>query len=705
MHPREYPKKKCCLCMCGYICLLFIPLVFLGCDPEPPCDCTQSPLPLVEESYGMVVEDGYLTMSDGVQLAVTYYKPAPRTDGERFPIVLEMLPYRKDDDFYQRDYELEWYFPKRGIAIARVDVRGSGGSEGTRTDREYSTRELDDAQEVIELLAGLPWSNGNIGMQGISWGGFNAIMSAMRRPPHLKAILAAHASDDLYGNDIHYIDGGLHLDVFSIEIEVENIVPRSPDYPVDDTYFTDRFEPEPWVFTYLRHQRDGAFWQPGRSLQSDWDALDIPIYSIGALLDGYRDTVPHLLEHVKVPVHAEIGPWNHAWPHDGAPGPDYEWRDTAVRWWWNWLDDAPGGAFHGKSLTVFMRGTVAPDNAFAETPGEYWCEPWPLRRECTVRLNADTDGTLSETPGDASMDTLDYVPSAGVAVGNWWGETTGDMRSADDHALVYDSSVLTDAMHILGIPEALLKVESTAPLADWIVRLEDVHPGDAGVSLVTGGLINGAQRISRTDPAPITPGETLTLRVPLRFTTYTFAPGHRIRLVVSNAQFPMIWPTPYAMTTSLYTGKGGSFIELPVVPHGRDAELPNPVSPNEEPGDAEYYGGEGLTPFMIVSDDPGGLTVVESHEASSMRVRDKVFEYRNTVHQSVNNTAPGEASFQGTGWERITFDAGRTLDMNVDILIVSDATHFNVRVTRGISENGVVLRERQWNEVIPRDFQ
>ena len=138
---------------------------------------------------------------------------------------------------------------------------------------------------------------------------------------------------------------------------------------------------------------------------------------------------------------------------------------------------------------------------------------------------------------------------------------------------------------------------------------------------------------------------------------------------------------------------------------GFDPELPNPVSPNEEPDDAVYYGGEGLTQFMFVSDDPEGLTLVESHEASSMRVRDKVFDYRNTVHQSVNNIAPAEASFQGTGWERITFDEGRTLDMNVDILVESDATHFNVSVTHRISENGAVLRERQWNEAIPRDFQ
>ena len=400
-----------------------LPLVFSCGMPYPPDACLKTAGDPIPATYEVTIENDFLTLSDGVRLAVTYYKPVAQSGNQRFPAVLEMLPYRKDDDFYTRDYLLERYFAKRGIVVARVDIRGTGGSEGTTPDREYSDAELKDIQEVLAMLAGRPWSNGNVGVQGISWGGFNAIMTAMRRPPQLKAILCAHASDDLYGNDIHYIDGGLHLDMYSVEMEVENIVPRSPDYPIDEAYFRDRFEQAPWILTYVRHQRDGEFWQTGRSLQSDWNSITVPVYAIGALLDGYRDTVPHMLDHLSVPIHAEIGPWNHDWPHEGLPGPNYEWRDTAVRWWQRWLEGAADTSFDTTCFTVFMRGSVPPDIALEETPGAFRVEGWPVRSAHNLRLRPRADGSLGRIALAEAVHRLTYLPSAGIQVGNWWGET------------------------------------------------------------------------------------------------------------------------------------------------------------------------------------------------------------------------------------------------------------------------------------------
>ncbi len=693
---------------CLFACML---LVFVGvsvicsCDvPCPPCPCLKKTENLIPATYEVTVENDFLTMSDGVRLAVTYYKPVPLSADQRFPVVLETLPYRKDDDFYSRDYMLERYFAKRGIVIARVDIRGTGGSEGATPDREYSDAELADIQEVIALLAGLPWSNGNVGMQGISWGGFNSIMTAMRRPPQLKAILSAHASHDLYGNDIHYIDGGFHLDMYSVEVEIENIVPRSPDYPIDEAYFRDRFERDPWILTYVRHQRDGQFWQDGRSLQSDWGAINVPVYAIGALLDGYRDTVPHMLDHLSVPMRAEIGPWNHAWPHEGLPKPDYEWRDTAVRWWQRWLEGAADPSFDTTCLNVFMRGSVPADIDLETTPGSFRTEGWPVRPVHTLRLKPRANGGLGLLAPVKAAHTLAYVPSAGIAVGGWWGETTPDMRPADRNTLVYDSHLLTDCVRVLGIPQVTLTVASDAPMAHWIARLEDVHP-DGTVSLVTGGLKNGAQRNSRTQPEPIVVGDPFTLEIPLRFTTYTFEPGHRIRLVVSNAQFPMIWPTPYAMTTSLHVGCEQSFVDLPIVCEGVAASMPSPVEADEEPNDSQSIDGQSQSPYRIVRDDPNGITEVTSDESSSQQIRDKVYEYRNSVTQSVDNLAPHIATFRGLGWERITFDSGRTIEMDADIDIRSDASTFHTRLTRRITENGTLLREKTWQEDIPRDFQ
>ena len=182
-------------------------------------------------------------MKDGVRLAATYFLPKPRSTGERFPVLLELLPYRKDDSFYLRDYPLYAYLARHGFACVKVDIRGTGVVGRRRCpiastrSRSWTTR-----VEVIDQLAALPWSNGNVGMWGISWGGFNAIQVAMRQPPALKAILAAHASDNVYHDSVDFLDGAFHVDSYHLQIHHENGLPKPPDYMLDEAYFKDRFD-------------------------------------------------------------------------------------------------------------------------------------------------------------------------------------------------------------------------------------------------------------------------------------------------------------------------------------------------------------------------------------------------------------------------------------------------------------------------------
>lgn len=335
-----------------------------------------APLPSWFKTYtpthAFDIERSTLVMRDGTELSVTYFKPVPSQAAERFPVVLEMLPYRKDDYFYSRDYPIYRYLAERGIGGARIDIRGTGSSGGRLVDREYSDAELADLEEAIGKVATLPWSNGKVGMQGISWSAFNALMMAMRNPPALKAILVLHGSEDLYANDVHNIDGALHLDIFTQEMETANLMPRSPDYEIDAAYFRDRFYTEPWLFAYLRHQRDGAFWRDGRSLNTAYDSVNIPIYTIGALLDGYRDYVINILDHVQSPVRAKIGPWNHAFPDTGAPGPNYDFKQAAVRWWKQWLTGEDSGITREPNFVSFVRGAIPAVNDLC---GNSWRVP------------------------------------------------------------------------------------------------------------------------------------------------------------------------------------------------------------------------------------------------------------------------------------------------------------------------------------------
>ena len=202
---------------------------------------------------------------------------------------------------------------------------------------------------------------------------------AAGEPPALKAILAAHASDNVYRDSVDYVDGCFHLDAYHLQIHHENGLPRPPDYPTDAAYFEDRFEVRPWFFSYLEHQTDGPFWR-ANAPQYRPGAIRIPVFLIGALLDGYRDLVPRLLESQKTPVKAVMGPWNHAWPDDGVPGPNFEWRREAVRFWDKWLKDRETGIMDEPSFAVFVRSGHGPDAALKTTPGEWRHEDWPIRR-------------------------------------------------------------------------------------------------------------------------------------------------------------------------------------------------------------------------------------------------------------------------------------------------------------------------------------
>jgi uncharacterized protein len=150
---------------------------------------------------GVRLVEASIRMPDGVRLAATLYMPADLKAGERVPALLEYLPYRKDDD--AADYGNHAYFARHGYVGARVDIRGFGNSGGAPPTREYSAQEQEDGEHIIEWLARQPWSNGNVGMFGISWGGFISIQMAMRRPPALKAILAVAATEALFTEDVH----------------------------------------------------------------------------------------------------------------------------------------------------------------------------------------------------------------------------------------------------------------------------------------------------------------------------------------------------------------------------------------------------------------------------------------------------------------------------------------------------------------------
>jgi putative CocE/NonD family hydrolase len=661
-------------------------------------------------TYGIRIDESRIPMRDGVRLAADLYMPTGGKPGERHPVLLEYLPYRKTEA-RARNYPLYSYFVERGYVVAAVDIRGTGASEGRLIPYEYSDIEQEDGEVVIDWLSKQPWSNGYVGMFGISWGGFNSIQMALRNPPALKAIIAVDATEDLYQEDVHFIDGIIHVDSWEMSQDLDNARPGAPDYRIDEAYFRDRFDTPPWMLTYKRQQRDGPFWDRA-SAKGRYDRIRIPSFFIGGWYDGYRDSIPRMLEYVQAPVKAIVGPWSHAWPHEPYPKPGMEWRREAVRWFDQWLLGVDTGILKEPRFAVYVRQWHPPGPYLETAPGSWRYEDgWPIERIREQPLFLQPDHTLAAAAPAATTHELRYVPSIGYEGGGpvmWWGDVAHDQRGTDAYSLVYDTAPLTEDTEILGLPRAVLSVSADAPRANWFVRLSDVAP-DGTVTQVAGAGFNGTHRESARVPKAIVPNEPFELTVELHFTSWVFPKGHRVRVAVDNAQWPMLWPTAYPLTSSLRLGANASRITLPVVPFEKrpvpDFAPPfeSPTLPGFETLDAGTSSGYGEISSVDRNPQTGDVRIKATNSGGQKYPWGEE-RYRETIEHHVRDDTPETASLIGSHRMEVSLP-GRELVWEAKLEFRSDRESFHYDYTRRLTENGKLVREKSWHDVIPRDFQ
>lgn len=584
-----------------------------------------------------------IPMSDGVQLFGCLWRPVSAAAEGRFPVLLKFDPYagscRIRDPFES--------YAKAGYAVVYAHLRGTGLSDGVFPDREYSDQELDDAVHVIDWLSRQEWSTGEVGMFGESWSGFNAMQVAMRKPHALKAIVAAVATDNIYHEDVHFADGILVLSDWTIIADIGLIDSPEPANPFTEPILRDRFDRPPWSLMYLRHQRDGEFWRHRQRLDLNPGLLSVPTMMIGGWYDGYRSAVLRAMQHMRAPFKAIVGPWDHGMTF---PAPKAELIDATVRWWDYWLKGIENGVLAEPAMHVYMRRAHMPEPRTPAIPGEWRSVPaWPPEdyRERTLYFTADR--SLREAANEVGTHHLRYIPTAGVQAGIWWGDPMPDQRPADAASLIYESERLEQEVQLLGRPRVHLRASASVPLANWMVRLSDVAP-DGTVTLITGAGQNGTHRRSSTHPEPLTPDETVSLDIPLHFTSWIFEPGHRIRVAVSNALWPMFWPTPFPMTTTLDVGAGQSRISLPTIP-GQSREAARRAaeavgSDNLSHSEvrsfpaAENPGLGWIGPARIERDELAGVTTVTYSVGSTNN--------RVVVKYQASDTDPAKARYIGT---------------------------------------------------------
>jgi uncharacterized protein len=680
-----------CLFFASVTSLLYISTTVRASEPPSP------------PAYGVRMEQTWIPMKDGVRLAATLYMPDGAKPNDKFPALLEYLPYRKDDGTAAGDFPKHAYFARRGYVSVRVDIRGFGASEGTPPEREYSEQEQQDGEQVIAWLAHQRWSNGNVGMFGISWGGFTALQMAMRHAPGLKAILAVDATAELFHDDVHYIDGVAHIDEFELNMDVAEGWTGAPDYTLDEKVLGPRFDTPPWSLLYLKHQHDGPFW---RDRVRPLTEIAIPSFLIGGLLDGYRDNVTDMLMQASGPVKAIVGPWNHTFPNDAVPGPQIEWRNQAVRWFDHWLKGRDTGVEHDPRLVIYMQHWHPPDPTLENVPGEWRQEDsWPPKGARASTFFLQPNHSLAETAAQRATNQLKYVPSIGVEAGFWWGELLSDVRPVDAFSLVYDSAPLAEDLAVLGRPHALLRASATAPLADWFARLSDVAP-DGRVTQITGAGINGAQRDSMSEPKDLEPGTVYPLDIEMHLTSWVFPKGHRIRVAISNALWPMMLPTPYSMTTSLELGGGaGSRIVLPVVPeHGTSPPAFSPPEPSEERTDVKTEGFPWPGEWAVERDEARHTATVRwKGKEGSQYPWGTETDYENLTYEA-DDAHPETSSVRGEA-ETVFALKHRTLTWRGHLLVTTDQTNFYYKYTRELLKDGTMIKSKTWQETIARDHQ
>ncbi|QIG52635.1 CocE/NonD family hydrolase [Nordella sp. HKS 07] len=501
------------------------------------------------------------------------------------PAILEYLPYRKRDGTYERDALTHPYLAGHGYAGVRVDIRGSGESDGLLFD-EYAKQEQDDGLEVIEWLAAQSWCSGVVGMMGISWGGFNGLQIAARRPPALKAIVTICSTDDRYADDAHYMGGAL----LTAGLEWASFFFGSMCLPPDPSLVGDRWramwverlENVPLFFeTWLRHQRRDDYWKHG-SVCEDYAAIQCPVYAVGGWTDGYKNAIPRLLEQLSVPRRGLIGPWACGYPHFALPGPQIGFLQVMLRWWDYWLKGIDTDVMDDPMLRAWMTESVKPARHHGELPGRWVAESsWPSPGVISRRLFLTDEGLRTEAAA-LTPRPICSPQTVGKCSGDWvpfghGSDQAGDQQEDDMRSLVFETPQLHAPIEILGAATVTLDIASDRPIANLAVRLCDVHPSGKSMR-VSYGLLNLTHRDGHEAPAPLVTGERYTVCVKLNDAGSVFPVGHRIRLALSTAYWPIMWPSPEKATLSIL----GGTIDLPERPpqaaDARLSPLPGPES-------------------------------------------------------------------------------------------------------------------------------
>ena len=561
-----------------------------------------------------------MPMRDGIRLRADVYRPSAPG---RYPTLLTRTPYSKDLDPRLHFNVLNPVSAAfAGYVVVIQDVRGRFESDGEFVIFE---QEQTDGYDTVEWCAGQSWSNGRVGMYGLSYAGVTQLQAAFAGPPSLRAI-APGLTDSNYYHGWTYEGGAFQLG-FNLSWVVQlhamdvgrlanahqavALAARLPDLlqvlPIGSIAEFSTIPSGRAYLEWLAHPTDDAFWQR-LSLESRYHAIGIPSLNISGWYDlftrgGMRAFVgmrTHgATQQARLRTRLVVGPWDHQAPLSARIGDrqmsnrgQFFGHPVHVRWFDQWLKDIDTGLQDDPPVQVFV---VGPDQ-WRTYPD--W--PPPETRFEPVFLHSGGhanglggDGELvfvsprsSSPPDQFIYDPLNPVPSRGGIWNIFDGLSGGafDQRAIEtrDDVLVYTSAPLTQPLEIVGPVTARVWAASDAPDTDFTAKLVDVTPEGPAWN-VCDGIIRARYRTSFTEPAPIAPGEPLEYTIDMRATAYRFGAGHQLRLEITSSNFPRFDRNPN--TGTAVAGEQTTRSARQSVHH--DANFPSqvilPVQPRPQP--------------------------------------------------------------------------------------------------------------------------
>ncbi len=651
-------------------------------------------------------------MADGRRLAARLFLPKT-TAAQPVPVILEYIPYRRRDGTREGDEAMHRWFAAHGYACARVDIAGSGDSDGLLDD-EYVQREQDDGLQVIEWLAAQPWGTGAVGMVGISWGGFNGLQIAARRPPALKAVISLCSVVDRYHGDVHYTGGCLNEE--NLEwggcLFTMHAFPPDPEIVGADHWrdiWRQRIDAAPLPpADWLEHQHRDAFWKHG-SVVEDYPAITVPVLAISGWADGYTAAVPALVEHLGPPSRGVIGPWGHKYPHDGVPGPAIGFLQEAKRWWDRWLR-ADGDPTADPAMRVWLQEPHRPEAHIGERQGRWiGFDSWPPT-EPPVPFRLSAGSLVSHDAGATPAATITSPVTVGLAAGQWCAYGQGkiapelalDQRSDDIGSLVYDGEAVTEAVHIVGAPVVHLRVRSDKTRALVAVRLSAVH-ADGAVERLSYGVLNLCHRDSHETPSLLVSGTPYDISIEMKPMAQTLTTGQRMRLSISTSYWPMIWPSPELATLTI--DESASRVEVPVQSQLTilNADLFAPAEEAEAGGVTVVR--DGAESRRILRDLGAGRTDFIASRDDGVYVLDDVGTELSFTRLRMSSIVDDEPLSATAEYHSIaTFRRG-DWDCRVEseITMTCDAQSFHVDARLTAHDGEALFAERTFHRTIPRD--